>query len=78
MQKKLVIGMLILALVGGSSGCANMNQTQQGALAGAALGAASGVGIAAISGGYLGWGALAGGAMGALAGGIIGSERSKR
>ncbi|MCL2123688.1 MAG: cell envelope biogenesis protein OmpA [Desulfovibrionaceae bacterium] len=78
MQKKLAIGMLILALISGSAGCANMNQTQQGALTGAALGAVSGVGIAAISGGYLGWGALAGGVVGALAGGILGNEYSKR
>jgi len=78
MQKKLASGVLILALLSGSASCTNMNQTQQGALTGAALGSVGGAGIAAISGGYLGWGALAGGAMGALAGGILGSERSKR
>ena len=35
-------------------------------------------GIAAISGGYAGWGALAGAGAGALAGGIIGNQQDHR
>ena len=39
---------------------------------------AAGAGIAAISGGYAGWGALAGAGAGALAGGIIGNQQDHR
>ena len=36
-----------------------------------------GAGVAAISGGSVGWGALAGAGMGALAGGIVGNQQEK-
>jgi len=78
MKTKCAAGLLALALVTGGIGCTNLNQTQQGALSGAALGAVAGAGIAAIAGGYAGWGALAGAGAGALAGGILGNEASKR
>ena len=44
---------------------------------GAALGTLGGAGVAAISGGSVGWGALAGAGMGALAGGIVGNQQEK-
>ncbi len=77
MRKTILVGVLMLALSGGVS-CTNMNKTQQGAVSGMALGGLAGAGIAAIAGGYAGWGALAGAAAGGLAGGIIGHEQSKR
>ncbi len=77
MKRMLMVGALILAL-GAGSGCTNMSRTSQGALSGAAYGAAAGVGIAAIAGGSLGWGALAGAGAGALAGGLVGHDQEKR
>ena len=59
MKKVLIIGLLAAMLASGV-GCTNMNKTQQGVASGAALGALGGAGIAAISGGAAGWGALAG------------------
>jgi osmotically inducible lipoprotein OsmB len=50
-------------------GCTNMTPQQQGTVSGAAIGAAAGAGIAAISGGS-GW---TGAAIGAVAGGVIGN-----
>lgn len=76
MKKLLSIGILTLALVAGGTACTNMTKTQQGVISGGALGAAAGAGIAAIAGGYAGWGALAGAGVGALAGGIIGNKES--
>ncbi|RWU21132.1 hypothetical protein DM813_18190 [Pseudomonas alkylphenolica] len=52
-------------------GCTNMSSQQQGTLSGAAIGAAAGAGIAAISGGS-GW---TGAALGAAAGGVVGHIR---
>ncbi|MBH3430164.1 YMGG-like glycine zipper-containing protein [Pseudomonas alkylphenolica] len=52
-------------------GCPNMSSQQQGPLRGAAIGAAAGAGIAAISGGS-GW---TGAALGAAAGGVVGHIR---
>ena len=78
MKMKFITGILALALATGGIGCTNLNQTQQGALSGGALGAVAGAGIAAIAGGYAGWGALVGAGAGALAGGILGNEASKR
>ncbi|MDR0239319.1 MAG: cell envelope biogenesis protein OmpA [Deltaproteobacteria bacterium] len=77
MKTKFAVGMLVLTLATGGSGCSNLNKTEQGALSGAARGAIAGAGIAAIVGGYAGWGALTGAGVGALAGGILGNEASK-
>ncbi len=74
MKKILLVSMLVLALAG-AGGCTNMNNTSQGAMSGAVLGGAAGLGIAAISGGALGWGTLAGAGAGALAGAIVGNQR---
>lgn len=75
MQKKIVIGVLMISLLG-VFGC-NMSDTCKGALTGAAVGGAAGLGISAISGGSVGWGALAGAGMGALAGGVMGHNKNK-
>ncbi len=77
MKKIAIISVLALALASGV-GCTNMSKTTQGSLSGAALGAAAGLGIAAVSGGAAGWGALAGAGMGALAGGVIGNQQERK
>ena len=74
MKKALIIGILAVIFATGI-GCTNMSRTQQGVASGAALGALGGAGIAAISGGYAGWGARAGAGAGAWAGGIIGHSQ---
>lgn len=60
----------LLALALGATGCSNMNHQQQRALSGGALGAAAGVGVAAITGGGLLTGAVVGGAGGAAIGAL--------
>lgn len=77
-MKKIFAVVLLAATFATGLGCTNMSSTQQGLISGTALGAATGAGIAAISGGAAGWGALAGAGVGALAGGIIGHERDRR
>ncbi len=76
MRKIAIISVLALALASGV-GCTNMSRTSQGSLSGAALGAAAGLGIAAISGGAAGWGALAGAGIGAIAGGVVGHQQER-
>lgn len=77
-MKRLVTITLASLLCAGAFGCTNMSKTQQGVASGAAIGALGGAGIAAISGGSTGWGAVAGGAAGALAGGIVGNSQEGR
>lgn len=77
-MKRLVTIALASLLCAGAFGCTNMSKTQQGVASGAAIGALGGAGIAAISGGSTGWGAVAGGAAGALAGGIVGNSQEGR
>ena len=72
MGRFLAVCLLACALVFSVVACTN---TQKGVAGGSALGAAAGLGIAAVSGGYLGWGALAGAGVGALAGGIVGKQK---
>ena len=72
-MKAITIPILAIMLYG-SAGCTDMTRTQQGTLSGAAIGAAGGAGIAALSGGS-GW---TGAAIGAVAGGIAGNMKSKR
>jgi osmotically inducible lipoprotein OsmB len=56
-------------------GCTNMTPREQGTVSGAAIGAAAGAGIAAISGGN-GWtGAAIGGVVGATVGNIKGKNQ---
>lgn len=58
----------------GIFGCTTMTPQEQGTLSGAAIGAAAGAGIAAISGGS-GW---TGAAIGAVAGGVVGNIKGSK
>jgi osmotically inducible lipoprotein OsmB len=58
----------------GVLGCTSMTPQEQGTVTGAAIGAAAGAGIAAISGGS-GW---TGAAIGAVAGGVVGNIKGKQ
>lgn len=70
---KAILGLCLACMVFMmAGGCSN---TTKGAVGGGALGAATGAGIAAISGGYMGYGALAGAGAGAIAGGILGYQQ---
>jgi outer membrane lipoprotein SlyB len=64
--------MVVVALV--AVGCTSMTPQQQGTVTGAAIGAAAGAGIAAISGGS-GW---TGAAIGAVAGGVVGNIKGSK
>ena len=69
------IGLMVaVAVVAGVIGCTNMTPQQQGTVSGAAIGAAAGAGIAAISGGS-GW---TGDAIGAVAGGVVGNIKGSK
>ena len=59
------------------AGCANMNNTQSGALAGTGLGAVAGA-IVGEATGHPGAGALIGAATGAAAGGLIGNAEDAK
>ena len=75
MKKFILITVLVLGVMGGTTACTNMNKTQQGALSGGAIGALGGAGIAAIAGGSGTTGALIGGAAGAITGAIYGHNQ---
>jgi osmotically inducible lipoprotein OsmB len=69
------IGMIAaVAATAGVIGCTTMTPQQQGTVSGAAIGAAAGAGIAAISGGS-GW---TGAAIGAVAGGVVGNIKGSK
>lgn len=59
------------------SGCANMNNTQAGAVAGTGLGAVTGA-IVGEATGHPGAGALIGAATGAVAGGLVGNAEDAK
>lgn len=63
-----------IVVAAGMIGCTTMTPQQQGTVTGAAIGAAAGAGIAAISGGS-GW---TGAAIGAVAGGIVGNIKGSK
>ena len=69
-MRRMLRVLVVLALVGSTWGCANMNSMQQRMLRGGAIGTAAGVGIAAVAGGPLIVGAVTGAAAGAV-GGVI-------
>jgi hypothetical protein len=71
---KRTAGILAIALVTVVIGCTSMTPQQQGTVTGAAIGAAAGAGIAAISGGS-GW---TGAAIGAVAGGVVGNIKGSK
>lgn len=60
------------------AGCENMNNQQQRALSGGAIGAAGGAAIGALTGGSLVTGALIGGAGGAAVGALTSSPSSSK
>ena len=62
------------AAAAGVISCTSMTPQQQGTVSGAAIGAAAGAGIAAISGGS-GW---TGAAIGAVAGGVVGNIKGSK
>lgn len=66
-QKMVLVAACILPL----SACSNMDTTQQRMLSGAAIGAASGMGVYAVTGGCVSCGAVVGTAVGAGAGYVI-------
>src|SRR5204863_6467413 len=69
---------VLLAILGISlSGCAHMNNTQSGALAGTGLGAFTGAIIGSASG-HPGAGAAIGAATGMVAGGLVGNAEDAR
>ena len=63
-----------IAVVATVIGCTSMTPQQQGTVTGAAIGAAAGAGIAAVSGGS-GW---TGAAIGAVAGGVVGNIKGSK
>ena len=80
--KKLMVGIMAVALV--FSGCGTMNNKQKGAIIGTTAGAAAGTGIGALIGKLTGntklgagIGAAAGAAVGATAGTLIGKKMDK-
>jgi hypothetical protein len=70
-QRTLAIAILTTVV---AFGCTTMTPQQQGTVSGAAIGAAAGAGIAAISGGS-GW---TGAAIGAVAGGVVGNIKGSK
>ncbi len=73
MKDRVVLTLLALLLTGLMVGCTT---TQQGAVAGGAIGAGTGA-IIGHQSGHGGEGALIGGAVGAISGGLIGHEIDK-
>jgi len=60
------------------STCSNMSTTQQHTLSVSAIGAAEGVGIGALTGGALLWGAAGGAAIGAVGGYVYDQNEKKQ
>jgi len=71
---KRLVTVVSIAVAASVIGCTSMTPQQQGTVTGAAIGAAAGAGIAAISGGS-GW---TGAAIGAVAGGVIGNIKGSK
>jgi len=69
-----LVTVVSIAVTASVIGCTSMTPQQQGTVTGAAIGAAAGAGIAAISGGS-GW---TGAAIGAIAGGVIGNIQGSK
>jgi hypothetical protein len=66
--KNMAAGLALIALVSVTSGCANMNHTQQRMLSGSAIGAGVGAVGTVMTGGCVSCGAAIGAAAGAGAG----------
>ncbi|MBC7952035.1 MAG: hypothetical protein H7Z12_09500 [Rhodospirillaceae bacterium] len=76
MTKSAIATLSLLCLL--VAGCENMNNQQQRALSGGAIGAAGGAAIGALTGGSLVTGALIGGAGGAAVGALTSSPSSPK
>ena len=74
-QAKWILAATALGLV---VGCTNMTPAQQGTISVAAIGAGTGAGIAAISGGNAWTGAAIGGVAGGVAGNIRGNRQQQQ
>lgn len=69
---RMLVALAVLAVVL-SSGCASMNHTEKGVVAGGTTGAVAG-GLIGSASGNTGFGAAAGGILGAITGGLIGNS----
>jgi hypothetical protein len=58
-------------------GCSNLNNTEQRVLSGAAIGAAGGAVVTAVTGGCIACGAAVGGAVGAAGGYVVDQIKKK-
>ena len=67
----------IVAAITLASGCTDMTPRQQGTMCGAAMDAAGGAGLAALSGGVAWTGAAIGGIAGGVAGNIMGGRQQQ-
>ena len=76
-MKKILVVLSISTLLA-LSACSNMSTTQQRTLSGSAIGAAAGVGIGALTGGALLWGAAGGAAIGAVGGYVYDQHEKKQ
>jgi len=72
------LAIIALAETVGLSGCASMSPTERHVLGGAAIGAAGGAAVGALTGGSAGTGALIGGALGAGGGYLYDRDRRNR
>lgn len=69
LRRRVAAPAMVLLLAASVSGCANMNDTEQRILSGAAIGAGAGAGLGVVTGGL----SIAGGAaIGAAAGAVSG------
>lgn len=75
--KRVLIALPVAALFA-LGGCTNMSSSQQSTLSGGAIGAATGAGISAITGGDAIWGAIGGAAVGSLGGYIYDRVEDKK
>jgi osmotically inducible lipoprotein OsmB len=66
-KQYLARGCMLVLLAATATGCSNLNQQQERALSGGAIGAGAGAVVGALTGSWL-WGALIGGAGGAAIG----------
>jgi hypothetical protein len=70
------VGILLVLVLASGSGCASMNNTEKGAVAGGVIGTAAGTAIGAATG-RPGLGAVVGGAGGTAVGALVGNDVDK-
>ncbi len=74
-MSKPILALGLTTALFGATACSNMNDMQQRALSGGAIGAAGGAALGAITGGSALTGALIGGGAGAAAGALTSKDR---